>query len=331
MTLCGRIEPAPMEPEDDLIACSRSLRISLGMLDRLAPDTCAVLLMGETGTGKELLARRLHRGSGRRGQLVAVNCAGLRPEMADNLLFGHERGAYTDARTSTVGYVRSADHGTLFLDEVSSLPPDSQANLLRALDRAELRPVGGDRVYRPDVRYVAAAQPAIRRAVEQREFREDLYQRLSAGIVTLAPLRERPEDIIPIAEHFCRHEGVVLAAPSHAALLRYDWPGNVRELKSVILRARIVGDGPVIGQREVSHAIEAGRIEGVGPVSAYLAQERQRLETLVAEARGDWRRLMALMQVSRSTLYRRLQEVGIVLKQPRHKVSQSFPGIPEKL
>ena len=326
MTLCGKIEPALTGLADELIAHSDALRLALATADRLASSTCAVLLMGETGTGKELLARRLHLRSKRPGQLVAVNCAGLRPEMADNLLFGHDRGAYTDARTSTIGHVRSAHRGTLFLDEVTSLPMESQAKLLRVLDRSEVQPVGSDRLYWSDVRYVAAAQPAIGRAVERQEFREDLYQRLSAGIVTLAPLRERPEDVVPMAEYFCRKEGAVLAASAHRALLRHDWPGNVRELKSVILRARVCSDGPVVGEREVSQAVEAGRIGSDGSAVVRLVEERQRLEALVAEAQGDWRQLMALMQVSRSTLYRQLQRVGIVLKQPRQPSFPKFPG-----
>jgi len=215
--------------------------------ERIARSDATVLISGETGTGKELVARHLHSQSGRRGPFLAVNCGAFSETMIDAELFGHEAGAYTGAATARAGWFEAAQGGTLFLDEIGDLPPALQVKLLRVLQERQVVRLGSRRAIGLDVRLVAATNIDLRQAVEAQHFRADLYYRLSVAPLTLPALRERPGDILPLARHFLGlyaprlgSAGAVLAPEAEQALLHYPWPGNIRELENVVHFALIV-------------------------------------------------------------------------------------------
>jgi sigma-54-specific transcriptional regulator len=217
----------------------------LRLLEQIAPTDTTVLVTGETGTGKEVVARHLHDKSARaHGPFVAVNCGALSPGLLESELFGHERGAFTGALASRPGWFEAANGGTLFLDEVADLPLAGQVKLLRVLQEHEVVRVGSRRAAPVDVRLIAATNADLQEAVAAGRFREDLFYRLHVAHVALAPLRDRREDILPLARHFLtRHAarfGVVdpkLSDEANAKLLAHDWPGNIRELENAIQRA----------------------------------------------------------------------------------------------
>jgi two-component system, NtrC family, response regulator AtoC len=220
---------------------------------RAAASSINVLILGETGVGKDVLARTIHRLSGRRGAFVALNCGGLAPSLIESELFGHERGAFTGAAGSKVGLLESGNGGTVFLDEIGEMPAAQQAKLLRAIETREVLPVGGVKPRAIDVRFVAATNRDLEEEASEGRFRQDLFFRLNGITLAIPPLRERTSEIAPLAETFIRQactEGkrspptFSPAAMEH--LLRYAWPGNIRELKNVIERALVLSDGPEI-------------------------------------------------------------------------------------
>ena len=221
---------------------------------RVAPIPSPVLILGESGSGKELVARDLHRLSGHEKEpFVAVNCAALPDALVESELFGHERGAFTGAIATRKGAFEAAGKGTIFLDEVGEIPLDLQSKLLRVLQESEYERVGDDRTHSVNVRVVAATNRDLERAVEEGRFREDLYYRLSVFPIDVPPLRERGDDVVQIASHFlertCQefgHPPLTLSRQQAALLKHYDWPGNIRELKNVIERAVILSRGKVL-------------------------------------------------------------------------------------
>jgi sigma-54-specific transcriptional regulator len=223
---------------------------SLALLDdieRVAQSDATVLVIGETGTGKELVARHIHRCSGRSGPFLAVNCGAFSETLIDAELFGHEAGAFTGAGQARAGWFEAANGGTLFLDEIGDLPLPLQVKLLRVLQERQVVRLGSRRTIPLDVRLVAATNVELHRAVEAQHFRADLYYRLSVASLNLPPLRARPGDILPLARHFMSvyagklmFKGPVLSAEAQSALLAYAWPGNIRELENVIHYALIV-------------------------------------------------------------------------------------------
>ena len=227
-------------------------------IQRVAPHDCSVLLEGETGTGKELVARALHRRSGRHGgPFVPVNCAAIPQDLAESHLFGHEAGAFTGARGRHLGVMEQADEGTLFLDEVAELPLVHQAKLLRSLQEREIVRLGSQRASRPiriNIRLVAASHENLAARCRDRRFREDLYYRIKVYLIRIPPLREREQDVLELARHFLRVEPgprVRLGRDAQQLLLDYPWPGNVRELRSAILAARIDAEDCRIGAAEI--------------------------------------------------------------------------------
>ena len=218
------------------------------LVEKVAPFDTTVLLLGESGTGKELLAQLTHEGSRRsRGPFVALNCAAMPAALAESVLFGHEKGAFTGAITSSVGQVATADGGTLFLDEVGELPLDLQAKLLRLLQERKVTPIGGTKERAVNVRVVAATNRDLQQKVDDGTFRDDLYHRLAVFTVELPPLRTRGKDVEALAEHFLaaisRHMGrrpPVMTPSARQLLVNHEWPGNVRELRNVIERALIL-------------------------------------------------------------------------------------------
>ncbi len=252
----------PSPPPPPILGSSSALRRALDDADRVARTRAPVLIGGETGTGKELLARRLHAASGRAGEFVAVNCATIPEQLAESTLFGHKRGAFTGATDANKGLVRAAHGGTLFLDEVGDLPPPMQTRLLRVLQEGTVVPVGETADVRVDVRVVAATHRDLRRMVTDGTFREDLYFRLAMYEVVLPPLRERGRDVVTIARALLAG-GIHGARPcslsrtAEAVLVGQAWPGNVRELEGVLFRAAIRADGRSVGAGDLCEHVRS--------------------------------------------------------------------------
>ncbi len=231
--------------EAEFVARSPASRQVLGLLSQIAAQPATVLLTGESGSGKELAATFLHDKSPRRaGPLVRVNCAAVPEALFEAEFFGHVAGAFTGAHAARRGYFEEADGGTLFLDEIGALPLAGQAKLLRAIETREIRPVGGLRSRRVDVRIVAATNEHLDERIARKSFREDLYYRLAGLPVRMPPLRERPEDLAALAARFAAPLGI--SPQAQQALARHAWPGNVRELRNVIARARVAASTNVI-------------------------------------------------------------------------------------
>jgi formate hydrogenlyase transcriptional activator len=238
----------------DIVGRSPTLRDALRQVEVVAPTDSTVLILGETGTGKELVARAIHDRSGRRQRpIVKINCAAIPTALLESELFGHERGAFTDAIAQKIGRFELANGGTLFLDEVGELPLQLQPKLLRVLQEREFERLGGTRTIKVDVRLVVATNRDLGQMVRERRFRDDLYYRLNVFPINVPPLRERPEDIEALVRHFVgrfapRMKRRIERIPQETieAMRRYSWPGNVRELENLIERAIILSPGQTL-------------------------------------------------------------------------------------
>jgi transcriptional regulator with PAS, ATPase and Fis domain len=298
------------------------------VIERVAPQAATVLVRGETGTGKELVAQALHALSPRRkGPFRAINCAALPANLLESELFGHVRGAFTGAVRDTPGHFQLATRGTLFLDEVGELPLELQSKLLRVLETRTVLPVGGRQPIPIDVRIVSATHRSLRKAVELGQFRADLMYRLRVIPIFLPPLRERREDVPLLAEKLLPGvcDGAVrrverIAQPALAALERYDWPGNVRELLNVLAYACTIGEGPILQlrdlPREVIEASErtsrrdgqpAAARDDERPVASGQSDEARRIGDALARSGGNKQRAAELLGISRVTLWRHLR------------------------
>ncbi len=310
----------------DLLGTSPAMMELRGLLQRVAESDTTVLVTGESGTGKEVVARLLHDAGRRKsGPLVAVNCAALPETLLESELFGHVRGAFTDARASRSGLFQTADRGTLFLDEVGEMPMGVQVKLLRALEERRFRPLGSSTEIAFDVRVIAATNRDLEHAVTEGRFREDLYYRLNVVHVHMPPLRSRGSDVLLLAqrfvETFAASSGRAVQGISKAAaerLLSYPWPGNVRELRNCIERAvaltrfdtLAVDDLPERVRRfESRHVVVAGDdLDELATLEE--VEKRYILRTL--EAAGGNKSLAAQrLGISRKTLYRKLSETGV--------------------
>ena len=291
---------------------------------RFGATDVAVLILGETGTGKEVVARMLHGASPRRSRpFVVVDCASLGESLLRSELFGHERGAFTGATGTKHGLFEVANQGTLFLDELGDTSPEIQVKLLRVLETSRFRRLGGTRELSVDVRIVAATNRDVRGLMQQGLFREDLYYRLSTVCLSLAPLRERPEDIRAIAAHHIGLHNVrfgrklALSPAAEAALLRHPWPGNVRELLHALEQAMIVADGPLIQPqtlpalvREPAPAAAAAAVDEADlPTLAEL--EARHVELVLRRVEGHRQRAAQILGISERNLYRKLRELGL--------------------
>jgi two-component system response regulator HydG len=307
-----------------LIARSPAMRRVLELVAQVGPTDATVLIQGESGTGKEVVARALHAGSPRAGQpLVAVNCAAIPEALLEAELFGYERGAFTGAARRKPGRFELADGGTLFLDEVAELSPPAQAKLLRALQEREIERLGGTRPVPVDVRLLAATNHDLARLVADRRFREDLYYRLHVVTITLPPLRERPEDLLPLAEHFlARHarrldKAVDGFADEALALMRgYRWPGNVRELEHAIERAVILArDGRITGADLGLPPDGPATAEPPTGTGTLAEMERRWILAALERAGGNQTEAAAALGIDRSTLHRKLRRYRRVGRQ----------------
>jgi DNA-binding NtrC family response regulator len=303
--------------DSPIIALSETMSAVVALVDRVAPTDAAVLLLGEHGTGKGLLARRLHAMSGRsRASLVQVNMGGIAESVFESEMFGHVRGAFTDAKSDRIGRVELADGGTLFLDEVANLPRPQQAKLLRVLEEGEFERVGSSRTLRSDLRVVSATNADLQGEVQAGNFRSDLLYRLNTVEVHIPALRARPEDIAPLAQHFLSQSAarrgrapLRLAASALRALESYPWPGNVRELMHVIERATLLCTTDVIEQPDLGLAAASAHPPAAGRSLA--ESEAALIRDALARCQGNIHKAAEELGVSRGALYRRLQKLGL--------------------
>jgi two-component system response regulator AtoC len=317
-----------------IVSESPSMRRVLALVERLSrtPHT-QVLIVGETGTGKEVVAREIHGRSDRAsGQFVAVNCSALAESLLESELFGHTRGAFTGAGKEKRGLFEYADGGTLFLDEVGDMQLSLQPKILRAVEEKTIRRVGGLEDISVDVRIIAATNRDLRSMVGEALFREDLYYRLNVFTVYVPPLRERPEDVLPLSTHFVQVfnaefkknvEG--LTAGAEELMRRYRWPGNVRELRGVIERAVILTEGKqVLPSAIIIGAPGSSGEDRVGDGGLSLDElERRHILDVVARANGNKSRAAKLLNISRTTLWAKLKKYGAL---GRREVCPTGPG-----
>ena len=301
-----------------LVAESRAMQPVLQLIERAGPSDANVLITGEPGTGKEVVARWLHARSPRSDRpLVTLNAGAVPEGLFESELFGHVRGAFTDAKTDRVGYLEMADRATLFLDEIGTMPAAQQAKLLRALETGEFRRLGSSRVRTADVRVLAATNADLAAAVAAGEFREDLFYRLNTVEIHVPPLRRRPEDIPALTAHFLRREArrrdepvTEMAADAMEALRAHPWKGNVRELEHVIERAILMSEGRRIG---VSHLGLRAHGEGAPGLEGLTLEEAERIliQKALRRHEGNVSRAAGELGLSRSALYRRLDRYGL--------------------
>ncbi|MCL1035808.1 sigma-54 dependent transcriptional regulator [Shewanella submarina] len=290
-------------------------------LARIAPTSIPVLIRGESGVGKELVARKIHQLSDRStGPFIAVNCGAIASGLVQSELFGHEKGAFTGAVSQRVGKIQQADGGTLFLDEIGDLPLEQQVNLLRFLQEGKFDAVGGQGSRTADVRIVAATHVDLEKALDTGEFRLDLFYRLDGVTLCVPPLRQREGDILPLAQtfidQFSDEFGLarkILSADAESALLGHSWPGNVRELLNRIRRAVVLSDGQEIAPTDLELSWER-ESEVVSSLKAHKdAAERNALESALRSCRGQVEPAASQLQISRATIYRLLEKHGIAV------------------
>jgi DNA-binding NtrC family response regulator len=310
---------------DELLGASPAMKEVYDLLERVAESESTVLVSGESGTGKELVARALHRRSKRAsGPFVAINCAAMPEQLLESELFGHTKGAFTDARTARPGLFVQAKGGTIFLDEIGDMPLGLQPKLLRALQERTVRPVGGDHETPIDVRVVAASNRDLETAIEERKFREDLYYRINVIHVELPPLRARGADVLLLAQHYLEHFAVQSQKDVHSLdpeaaerLSAYAWPGNVRELANCLERAVALTRNESISTADLPEKIRNYRtshvlIAATDPSELVPLEEVEKRYILrVLEAVGGNKTLAAqVLGLDRKTLYRKLDRYG---------------------
>jgi transcriptional regulator with GAF, ATPase, and Fis domain len=319
-----------------IVGNSASLRSVLGMVRIVAPTDATVLINGETGTGKELIAEAVHRCSNRsNGPFVKVNCAAIPAGLLESELFGHERGAFTGAVARSIGRFEWANHGTLFLDEIGDLPLEMQPKILRVLQERQFERVGSATAIHTDVRVICATHHNLAEMIDRRQFRADLFYRLSVFPMELPPLRERREDIPLLVrdfvQKFANQQGKTIEKiPSEvmAALENHDWPGNIRELQNVIERAVIMTSGPVLSWR----AMEPARVPEVAePVSIRTLADAERAHITATLDKTNWviggkHGAAAQLGLPRTTLLARMQRLGISSGVTRRRPGQSSEG-----
>jgi two-component system, NtrC family, nitrogen regulation response regulator NtrX len=323
----------------ELVGSSPAMAKLLAQIDRVAASETRVCILGETGTGKELVARAIHEKSPRReNAFITLNCAAVPAELIESELFGHEKGAFTGAAAKHLGKFEQADGGTLFLDEIGDMPVAMQAKLLRVLEEGEVERVGGDKAIRVNVRVLVATHRNLEDLVKQNAFRPDLFHRVYVFPLLLPPLRERPEDFPPLVAHFARQVAAqngwkekVFAPDAIAELRRYGWPGNLRELRNVVERLVLLAGEESVTSADVRLVLpvsdrlseNAGATSASGATSTGTLAERTEAfekETLLAEIRGHnfhMTNVARALGLERSHLYKKCQQLGIDLQSLR--------------
>jgi len=300
-----------------IIGESQEMQRVFNMIDQVAEADSTVLIRGESGTGKELIARAIHTQSKRRYfPIVAVNCGSIPETLLESELFGHEKGAFTGAQYRRKGKLEMADGGTLFLDEVGDVTKKMQVDLLRVLEDKTFTRLGGNEEIHSDFRLICATNRDLEEAVEEGDFRKDLYYRINVFSIFVPPLEERRSDIIPLAEYFIKQYARSMAKPvreltqdAKDILLQYSWPGNVRELENAIERAMVVGEGSTIEADDLPMQLKQN---GEEPDSMSLeAMEKEHIQRVLNEMEGNVTQSAKLLGIDRVTLYNKMKKYGI--------------------
>jgi DNA-binding NtrC family response regulator len=309
-----------LQPSERFIGSTAQVRELIHMVERVAGTDSTVLIRGESGVGKELVARDVHRHSRRSRQpFVVVDCASLHENLLQSELFGHEKGAYTGAIRLKHGLFEVADRGTIFLDEIAELTPQLQVKLLRVLETGTFRRVGGTADIRVDVRVITATNRSLESMMREGQFREDLYYRLNVFSIHIPPLRERKDDIPLLAEHFIHNSAIQpkrntrVSVEAMDVLLRYLWPGNVRELENVIERALILCDGGAILPEHLPMGVRLSPqfSEDIFPREMLTLEEVERryIRRVLEDCKGHRQKAAAILGISERNLYRKLKEL----------------------
>jgi transcriptional regulator with GAF, ATPase, and Fis domain len=307
----------------DMVGRSARMREVYQFVERVAASDSTVLICGESGTGKELAARAIHKNSGRKDQtFVGLNCAALTETLLESELFGHEKGAFTNAVSQKKGFLEVAEGGTIFLDEIGELSPILQAKLLRVLQEREFVRVGGTKSIKIDVRFLAATNKDLQKEVREEKFRADLYHRLNVISLTLPALRERPEDIAELAEHFaaryakkCNRNVTEISAEALACLRQYDWPGNIRELENAMERAVVIGTSEMILPEDLPESLqesaEGGKEEPAKYHEAIRKLKKQLILSALEQAGGNMTEAAKLLGVHANYLHRLMRNLEL--------------------
>jgi len=318
---------------DNIVGGSAKMQGFLRTVSMVAPLKTTVLITGESGTGKELIAKAIHYHSPRAHKpMITINCAAIPENLLESELFGHERGAFTDAHQKKLGQFELADQSTLFLDEIGEMPPQTQAKILRVLEQGEFTRIGGGQPQHVDVRVIAATNRDLDRGISDGTFRSDLYYRLNVVSIHLPPLRERREDIAPLIRHFLRAKAEELGIPekafSNAALdllMQYSWPGNVRELENVIERALVLSHGPVMSPEDLpqylcttngrTHPAQQSVLRGETRLSeAVDLFEQELIRHALNQAQNNQTRAAEILGTTRRILKYKMDKLGIVVE-----------------
>jgi len=308
-----------LEKKGEIITQNQKMRRLKDLMKQVASTQATVLITGETGTGKELVARGIHRGGSRKRNLfVKVNCAALAEGVLESELFGHERGAFTDAYIQRRGRFELADGGTLFLDEIGDIPLATQAKLLRVLQEGEFERVGGEETIKVDVRIVAATNQSLPEAIKEKRFREDLFYRLNVVSIDLPPLRERKEDIPLLAQYFLKKHRVAnrrvegISKKALDQLTSYPWPGNVRELENTMERTIILAKRHLIEEEDLSlpsrNTVSLGKLDFSLSSKSLREIEKTALRAVLEETDWNLSRAAQILEISRTTLYSKIRK-----------------------
>jgi two-component system response regulator AtoC len=307
--------------QKEIIGHSSAMQEVFRLIEKLSPLTCNVLIQGESGTGKELVARALHfKGPRREMPFVPFNCGGFTEDLIGNELFGHEKGAFTGAQNIKIGLLEAANRGTLFLDEIGEMPQSMQVKLLRFIQERSFLRVGGTRPVEVDVRIIAASNQNLSEAVREKKFREDLYYRLNVVLITIPPIRQRPDDIPVFLRHFLSKFSKTLGKeitgvdPEVLEILQsYPYPGNVRELENIVERAVALSDEQTIRMKDLPSDLQTLSLKSLDPRGWPSLEEKEReyIQQVLMET-DDQKALAAqILKIPRTTLWRKLKKLGL--------------------
>ncbi len=316
---------------DEMMGNSSLMREVFRQIAQVAPSPTTVLIRGETGTGKELLARAIHQKSSYKdGPLVAVNCAALPESLLESTLFGHEKGSFTGAGETRIGQFEAANHGTLFLDEIGEMPLSAQGRLLRAIQEREFQRVGGTRMIKLDVRLICATNRDLERDVAEGRFREDLFYRINVFTIILPPLRERGADALLLADYFTKKYSKIhkkhisrISTPAIDMLSAYHWPGNIRELENVIERAAIVATGDTINGHDLPPTLQIKNVDQQGKRNSTFDEmvasyERELIIEALKDTRGNQSEAARLLGTTKRIVQYKIRNYGIEYRRFKH-------------